>query len=257
MNVLLYRLRRTLLRTLVPEFVWPRTVLVDGVEIRVRNAPYSFGVKRVLKRGEYELDERKLLTSILRPGDVVVELGGSIGILTAIIASKVGGSGFVISVEASAKLTEYSKTWLEAGNNVKVLTGFGFPVWQMNLPIEIQKFEEKWGSMSGRVTFSTSGVATRDDRVTSSHPVFDMRTLSAFAKRPPVTLVADIEGSESILCSQKPDFPPSLRTLLIELHPEMYGETSKREIIRRIEEDGFEKVTEQGTVFLFVRPSAP
>jgi len=110
MNLLLYRMRRTLLRVLVPEFVWPKSVLIDGARIAIRNAPYSFGVKRVLKRGEYELEERGLLSNILQPGDVVVEMGGSIGILTAIIAARVGSSGFVTSVEASAKLTTYSRT---------------------------------------------------------------------------------------------------------------------------------------------------
>src|SRR2546427_137509 len=114
MNLFVYRIRRTLLRFLVPEFVWPKSVSIDGARIAVRNAPYSFGVKRVLQRGEYELEERKLLQTILHPGDVVVEMGGSVGILTAIIAGKVGSSGFVISVEASVTLAEYSKTWLEA-----------------------------------------------------------------------------------------------------------------------------------------------
>jgi hypothetical protein len=227
--------------------------LIDGARIAIRNAPYSFGVKRVLKRGEYELEERSLLSNILQPGDVVVEMGGSIGILTAIIAARVGSSGFVTSVEASAKLTAYSRTWLESGNNVKVLVGFGFPVWEVRGPIAIQKFEQKWGSMSGRVTFTTSSASTSDGTTAPGHPLYDLRTLSAFAKQPAVTLVVDIEGSERIICSQKPEFPPSLRNVLIELHPGMYGEETKQEIIKRIEDDGFKKLTNEGNVFLFTR----
>ena len=245
------------MRFLVPEFVWPKCVFIDGARITIRNAPYSFGVKRVLKLGEYEFEERRLLANILHPGDVVVEMGGSIGILTAIIAAKVGTSGFVVSVEASAKLTEYSRTWLEAGNNVKVLVGCGFPVWDLKHPIAIQNFEQKWGSMSGRVTFSTAPVATTNERNQPGLPVYDLRTLSAFAKQPPVTLVVDIEGSESIMCSQKPEFPQSLRNLLIELHPGMYGEDAKTEIIRRIEEEGFKQLATEGNVFLFTRVPAP
>lgn len=257
MNILLYRLRSTLLRTLIPEFVWPKWVVIDGARIKVRNTPYSFGVKRVLtqKLGDYELGERKLLVGLLELGDVVVEMGGSIGVLTAIIAEKVGSSGFVISVEASVKLTEYSRPWLESGNNVKVLVGFGFPVWELKHPIEIQKFEEKWGSMSGRLTFKTGRVVEKGRSTDPSQPLYDLRTLFEYAKRPPVTLVVDIEGSERIICSQKPDFPKSLRNLLIELHPGIYGEDTKREIVRRIEEDGFKKLAEQGNVFLFSRSS--
>jgi Protein-L-isoaspartate(D-aspartate) O-methyltransferase (PCMT) len=253
MNILLYRSRRTLLKLLIPEFVWPKSVLIDGAEIKVRNTPYSFGVKRVLKLGEYELDERRLLSNILQPGDVVVEMGGSIGILTAIIAEKVGSSGFVTSVEASVKLAEYSRTWLESGNNVRVLVGFGFPVWELKHPIEIQKFEEKWGSMSGRLTFRTGRSAGRAGSNEPSHAVYDLRKLSEYGKRPPTTLVVDIEGSERIICSQKPEFPQSLRNLLIELHPDIYGSNTKEEIVRRIEEEGFRKLANQGNVFLFTR----
>jgi hypothetical protein len=256
MNLLLYRLRRTLLRVLVPEFVWPRRVVLDGVSIRVRHAPYSFGVKLVLTRGEYEVDERRVLLNILQPGDVVVEMGGSIGILSAIIAEKVGKSGFVVSVEASATLTGYSRTWLESGNNVRVITGFGFPVWRLQHSVDIQKFEEKWGSMSGRVTFNVTGSATDDRPGRPSHPLYDVKALSEYAPRPPGTLVVDIEGSERIICSQKPEFPPSLRNLLIELHPEIYGDSTMTAIIGRIEEEGFVKVGEQGNVFHFTRSSA-
>jgi hypothetical protein len=253
MNILLYRLRRTLLRVLVPEFVWPKFVMVDGAQIKVRNAPYSFGVKRVLKLGEYELDERRLLSSVLQPGDLVIEMGGSIGILTAIIADKVGKSGLVISVEASVKLAEYSRTWLESRGNVRVLVGFGFPVWELQHPIEIQKFEEKWGSMSGRLTFNTGSLATRDATNEQADPLYDLKTLSKYSEQPAVTLVVDIEGSERIICSQKPEFPQSLRNLLIELHPGIYGEKTKKEIVRSIEEDGFRKRANQGNVFLFTR----
>lgn len=253
MNIHLYRARRTLLKHLVPEFVWPKSVLIDGAEIKVRNAPYSFGVKRILRLGEYELDERKFISDILQPGDVVVEMGGSIGILTAIIAEKVGSSGFVVSVEASVKLAEYSRTWLESGNNVKVLVGFGFPVWELKHPIEIQKFEEKWGSMSGRLTFRTGSSAGRAGSNEATQPVYDLSTLSEYCGRPPTTLVVDIEGSERIICSQQPEFPQSLRNLLIELHPDMYGPDTKEEIIRRLEEDGFRKLANQGNVFLFTR----
>ena len=241
------------MKLLVPEIVWPKTVSIDGAEIKVRNAPYTFGIKRVLKRGDYEVDERKFLSDILKPGEVVVEMGGSIGIVTAVIAKKVGPSGYVISVEASQKLAQYSRTWLESGNNVKVLVGFGFPVWEVTHPIEIQKFEEKWGSMSGRLTFRAGPAPHIAGSNKARQVVYDLRTLSAFFPRPATTLVCDIEGSEQIISSQKPEFPQTLRNLLIELHPEIYGPEIKQEIIRRLEADGFRSVGHQNNVFWFTR----
>ena len=249
MNHLLYRIRRSLLRTLVPEFVWPERVVLDGAAIRVRHAPYSFGIKRVLSRGDYEVDERRLLAGILRPGDVVVEMGGSIGVLTAIIAHRVGPSGFVVSVEGSQDLTRHSRTWLEAGGNVKVVTGFGFPVWRLGQPVAIDGFEEKWGSMSGRLSFRVGpgGPAGAADSQ------FDVGRLAALAGRPPVTLVIDIEGSERIIAEQPPEFPPHVRNVLIELHPHMYGEGVRAAIVRRFGEEGFTPAAEEGTVYLFQR----
>jgi len=44
-----FDLRRWTLRNFVPEAVWPKSVNVDGVAIKLRNAPYSFGTKWVLK----------------------------------------------------------------------------------------------------------------------------------------------------------------------------------------------------------------
>lgn len=255
MNILLYRLRRMLLRTLVPEFVWPSSVMIDGASIRVRSAPYSFGVKLALTLGEYESEERQLLSPLLHPGDVVVEMGGSIGILTAIIASKVGAEGFVVSVEASATLAEYSTTWLEADRNVKVVVGFGFPVWELQQSLAIEKFEQRWGSMSGRLTFSTGSSVKSSAADERRYSLYDLKRLSAFATRPPVTLVVDIEGSERILCSQKPEFPASLKTLVIELHPEIYGDFVKNQVIRSIQAEGFALLANHENVFHFGRPA--
>ena len=255
MNHLVYRIRRTLLRTLVPEFVWPRHVTIDGARVRVRNAPYSFGVKRVLARGEYEVDERRLLASLVAPGDVVIEMGGSIGVLTAVIAQRVGPAGCVVSVEGSQELTRYSRTWLETLGNVRVVTGFAFPVWRLERRVAIERFEEKWGSMSGRLTFQVTDEQGADAASNGGAPLFDVETLAGMAGRPPVTLVVDIEGSEQIVASQPPRFPASLRNLLIELHPHMYGEDVQAAIIRRIEDEGFAREAQEGTVYLFRRPA--
>jgi hypothetical protein len=67
--------------------------------------------------------------------------------------------------------------------------------------------------------------------------------------------VVDIEGSEQIIASQPPAFPPGLRNLLIELHPHMYGENVQAAIIRRLEDEGFAREAQEGTVYLFRRPA--
>lgn len=44
---ILGNLRRNILTFLVPEFVWPEYVIIDNVKIKLRGAPYTFGIKRL------------------------------------------------------------------------------------------------------------------------------------------------------------------------------------------------------------------
>lgn len=59
----------------MPEFVWQREVVIDGVVFKVRNTPCSFGTKKALQNGKYELSERQLLKREIKPGDVIIEMG--------------------------------------------------------------------------------------------------------------------------------------------------------------------------------------
>ncbi|MDH3267750.1 MAG: hypothetical protein OEM46_02730, partial [Ignavibacteria bacterium] len=51
-------LRRYILKFVVPEFIWPEYIIIDNAKIKLQGAPYSFGIKLILKKGEYELPER-------------------------------------------------------------------------------------------------------------------------------------------------------------------------------------------------------
>ena len=82
------RARQAMLKTLIPEIVWPKYVELSGVAIPVRHMPFSFGIKLSLKNSDYELPERKLCDLFINKNMNVIELGGSLGILSTIIANK-------------------------------------------------------------------------------------------------------------------------------------------------------------------------
>ena len=69
----------------------------------------------------------------------------------------------------------------------------------------------------------------------------------------PSVIVADVEGSESILASIKPSFPPSVRMVLIEMHEYMYGIDIRDKIIHAVEGDGFTITGHLDGVYLFGR----
>lgn len=244
-----WSIRRKILRTFVPEFIWPKESTIDGVVFKVRNAPYSYGTKKGLQNGNYEVCERQLLKGQIKSGDIIIEMGGSIGVLTAIMAQQTGESGLVISIEASKKITGYSKSWLEAKGNIKVITGFGFPVGSLNKKISINSFDEDAGSLGGTLNFDVSD----ETRCGSDETVFDIQRIMQQYNISPTVLVSDVEGSEKILTAIKPSYPLSVRMILMEMHEHMYGISTRDEIINTINEDGFRVKDHLQGVYLFER----
>jgi len=243
--------RRAILKIIVPEFIWPKLVEIDGVNFKIRGVPYSFGTKSILKTGNYEVAERKILGDILKDGHVVVEMGGSIGILTAIISDRVGKDGFVYSVEASKAITNYSQGWLESKGNIVVMNGFGFPIWK-NRGIKITGFDESKGSLGGTLSFE-SVIENVDSLSIYDIDNIDLEFIfKKFGKYPDV-LVVDIEGSERIILEQQPHFPNSIKFILIELHPGIYGYSYRNNIVEVIEMEGFVVKRIEGDVYLFTR----
>ena len=239
-------LRRNFLTFVTPEFFWPKYVNIDGVEIKIRNEPYTFGIKYSLIKQKYEGPERNLIRNRDFYGESVIELGGSIGVLTAILSKKVGSKGMVISVEASERISAYSRIWLEKNQNTKVITGFGFPVLKVNDSIKVIKFDESGNSMQGNVIYMHSDESNYDKQF-----IYDLHKISDLFNIKTTILVADIEGSERIIVDQKPDFPSTLKFLLIELHPEIYGKSDRDKIIQRIIEERFRITANEGNVFAF------
>lgn len=242
-----YKVRRYLLKKIIPEFVWPKYVTLDKVKFSVRNAPYSFGTKLALVKGEYENNERKLLADIIKKDDVIIEMGGSIGVLTSMIASKIENNGYIVSVEASDELANYSKKVLSQ-KNVHIINGFGFPVMNLSNNLEIKSFSTVSGSMGGKVEYfynNESNKTALDKNIYSISRIMDLFHLK------PTILLIDIEGSETILLLEKPNFPKTVRSIIIEFHPSLYGRNKMNKIINIIKAEGFDISNKSGNVYNF------
>ncbi len=246
--------RKWLLVHLVPEIVWPREVVLDGVEISIRHAPYSFGVKRLLCRNQYERPERELVRDVIRPGMAVIEMGSSLGIVTAVIASLTGDVGTVVAVEASKELAEYSKTWLEKKfPQVRVIQGFGFPVTRAPPELCVSGFENNGVSLGGRVSFSLDGSPPAN---VSAGSKFDIATLmETFHMPSPDALVIDIEGAESVVLQAGMSIPDSVKHVVIELHPQIYvgGHAEEARIVEFFASQGLTLARKVGLSCLFSR----
>ena len=242
-------LRRHILR-LLPEWIWPVSVQLDGVSIPLRGRPWSYGTKWLLKQGGYEAEERALMHDILQPGMQVLEMGSSIGILTAIVAKKIGSAGRIVAVEASQQLTTHSIPWLAVYPWITIVTGFAFPVWKMG-NIQIEEFSEVKGSLGGTVSFSSLSNSTVSQ--TGSSDVYDIEKLCSKYNLQPQLLMVDVEGSERIMIDTPPTLPACIRYLIMEIHPGMFanGHKDKDAILAALAADGFALKKELRGVYLF------
>lgn len=248
-------LRRRMLRTIVPEWVWPRSVMIDDVPFRVQKEPYTVGTKKLLAFGtdKYEAEERLLVKRFVTPGMSVLELGTSIGVLSSIIAERIGPSGNPISVEASSEIGEYSKSWIEREYPwVQVVIGAGLPVWDSTpLLLSVGGFDGSRGSLGGAVMFRKSDENIPVSPVSPAGKIWDISQLSEKSPVPFEALIVDIEGGEEEIAGVTLSFPKSLQWVMVELHPEKYrNQAAGQAILKRIEEEGFEPHSELGNSYL-------
>jgi len=243
-----YILRRFILKHLIPELLWPKYVVIDGTHIKIRNTPYSFGIKWLLSKNHerYELAERSFIAE-LSEGDHVLEFGGSIGIVTALIANKIGKNGKIVSVEASDSIVQYSKNWLEEFGNVTVLPAFAFPI-TSRIPMNTS-FDGGGGSLGGIVSFEHD----KTNATIQNKQHFFIEDAGDIAEFFPNVLFVDIEGSEQVMLEHKPNFPETIKKIVIELHPGLFGQEINQKIIDVILDEGFELEKTLETVHQFVR----
>ena len=247
-----YDYRRRALATFVPERVWPTHVTLSGVQVPVRGQSFSFGVKRLLVRKEYEAPEREMIRDVIEPGMTVFEMGSSIGVVTAVIADAVGASGRVIAVEASQQLVQTSRQWLPKGN-VEVIWGFGFPVSQVPRGLAVHSFDGSSGSLGGTVAMTIDTVPGGE--ASADEAVWDVSRLSRQFSAQPDALVVDIEGAEILLTAVDPAFPPSLKHVVIELHPAKYedGIRDQERVINALIAAGYVQRDERSGTYWFHR----
>lgn len=198
-------------------------------------------------RGGYERAERKLLALLIRPADQVIELGASLGIVTSLLAKKVGTQGMVAACEPNRLLKPHFRKQLDInGVDAQLLPVLACPLWTGPVPeaISRQKYCAVADSLSGRA----DGGEGED---------IPWRTLSEVAAEAgipaPTALVIDVEGGERVWCDHAPEFPESVRTVIVEIHPHLIGEEHSGRCIQALVDEGFSVAAVSGTVFGFKR----
>ena len=233
---------------LMRRFLLPKTALLDDVLVALSELPLPSPTKRRILGGGYETHERLLLKQSLAPGDHVLELGASLGIVSSLILKMVGPGGRLVAVEANSQLAEPFRRQLAANGLTCVLVNaLCCPIWEDNVPdcVAACSFRTSDNTLAGRAVGGESTPGGSNWK-TASMICDDL----AFV---PNVLVCDIEGAESVWLESELRFPETIHKLIVELHPWINGPDTAGAILTAVMRAGFDVHAFSGSVFSFRR----
>jgi len=238
-----------LLKTKRPLFSrWPEQVELEGIKIPLKNSPFDPKTRRRLMRGSYETAERELVQQHIKPGDQVLELGASAGVVTCFLSRQIGPKGRLVCVEANVRLKAPFETQLDLNGAQAVwINALCCPLWQDQVPDRIaqQAFQPSEQTLSGRaVAGSGSGNIT---------PWLTAVAICRQTQLEPSALVIDIEGSEAVWSEYAPSLPASIRLVLAEFHPHLIGSRVVGQALQAVLEEGFVVSALRGNVVALAR----
>ena len=198
-------------------------ITIEGIRIRI-GRHMSRKVERALSKGSYEQEELRLIGAVLSRGDVVLEVGAGLGLVSAYCAKRIGSTR-VFAYEADPDLEPCIRETYRL-NGVE-------PTLEMCAI----------GAQSGRVTLyrdkhlvSTSVVRRR----VGSHPVeVPGKALNHVVEKVrPTLLVIDAEGAERELFEGAE--LPGVRRIVLELHARVIGKDGTARVRSQLSSLGFE-----------------
>ncbi len=226
----------------------PDIVDVDGIQVRVKSLPTSRRIRRHLRRGQYQNPEREMVKKFLKPGDQVLEMGASLGIVACFIGRQTSPGGRLVSVEPNIDLKPFYEKQLELnGYESTWINALCCPIWENELPslTALKVYFPSENNLLGRAGPSAEG--GRDI------PWETAEAVCADCSLEPDAIVMDIEGAEEVWTKISPCFPPTVRVLIAEFHHQIYGTETAAKAVQAVIDEGFQLAAYQHNVIAFER----
>ncbi|MDO9418743.1 FkbM family methyltransferase [Pararhizobium sp.] len=177
------------------------------------------GVRHALLRNRYEADEAAMISSHLPHGMPVIELGGSLGVVSALVRSRIGRTARHVVVEANPDLidicTANAAHAAETGATevVNAAVFYDAPFARFRITANVHENALDTGDGPGRlVEVPAITLATLYERLGSPE---------TFA------LVSDIEGAEYAVFAAEVDILAKVSVAVIEVHPDEFERQGK------------------------------
>ena len=242
----------TLIRDLKRRYVAEKYRKKNGDSYRIHGLEetvpghISPGIRYILAKGRpYEVDEIKLVASILKKGINVIELGGSIGLLSRVIRNKIGPTATHLIIEADPTLIDTCRQNSEIGSEkgkTKVLHAALAYVDTPTLAFKKGK------------TAHTGKIATSSEKGNIHVPAIELKELiQKMPKSKELILVSDIEGAEyEMFEKESREVFSNFSYAIIEIHPKTFQSLNKSEAGFKniIAEKGFSIIQREENVLL-------
>ena len=214
------------------------------------NVPLSAGLGacNALLQGKYEHDEAVMIIKHLPASQAVIELGGSLGVVSALIRSRLATGVRHTVVEANPDVIEICEKNATSGSNdgsaeiVHAAVYYDGPSARFHLGRDVHSNALSEAEVTGRV--------------------IDVAAVSLGALHRRIgapdrfTLVCDIEGGEYAIFEHDSAVLKKAGTVILELHPQFYKAMggSESKILNSLEEAGLELVERVANVIVYSRP---
>ena len=203
-------------------------------------------IRYLLVRGRpYEAPEADMVRRYLKPGTPVIELGGCVGVISALIRDQIGPDARHIVVEASPELAPVCEDNATRGvkpGRTEVVTAAidysGAPTVSFS---------------TGRTAHAGHVEAAGKGQITV--PALRLSDLAGRLPDGPFALVSDIEGAELAMFAQDTAVLQRIDLLILETHPRDYPQhdADLTRMLAQITQAGLHQVAQMKNVFCYRR----
>lgn len=206
-----------------------------------------FSIKRQLMQGRYEEPERRLVERFINPTLPLIEVGGSLGVLSAFIGRKLHPRTPYLVVEANTRIIETCRA------NARTGRGPDGRVTVMNCALAYGASEVSFPVDDNIHANRLNGTAQETITV-PAHTLAALRQMLDPGPDP-FTLVMDIEGYEFDVFETDGETLRECKLAIVETHPGLFAERGRSldGFLALVRDLGFEILAQDGVSYAFGR----
>lgn len=189
-----------------------------GLDVSIP-AEINFSIKKAVMNSTYEEPERLLVSRYVDPSLPVIELGGSLGILSSYLSNILNADTAYTIVEANPNIVDICRENALRPKPKRSLTVINAAI---AYDVDAVRFEISDNILGNKIS-SGDNVATVDV------PARTLTSLVSEAMSAGYTLVMDIEGSELDVLEHDAEAFENCRLTIVEVHPKAYERRGKSE----------------------------